>query len=77
MKRPIIRSEKESVIEKKKTKTLPGFLGGSVTNNPPANVGDMGLTPDSERSHTPWSNRAAATEPVLRGQEPQLFSPCA
>ena len=55
LKRPIIWSEKESIIRKKK-KQLPGFPGGSVTNNPPANAGDMGLTSDSERSHMPWSN---------------------
>jgi len=27
----------------------PGFLGGSVVNNPPANAGDMGLIPGSGR----------------------------
>ena len=54
LKRLIIWSEKESVIKKKKQ--LPGFPGGSVTNKPPANAGDMGLTPDSEISHMPWSS---------------------
>jgi len=27
------------------------FPGGSVVKNPPANVGDLGLTPDLGRSH--------------------------
>ena len=27
-----------------------GFPGGSVVKNPPANAGDMGLTPKSSRS---------------------------
>ena len=29
---------------------LPGFLGGSVAKNPPANAGDVGLTPGWGRS---------------------------
>ena len=28
-----------------------GFSGGSVTKNPPANAGDMGLIPGLGRSH--------------------------
>ena len=28
----------------------------SVIKNPPTNVGDMGLIPGPEESHTPWSN---------------------
>ena len=28
----------------------PGFPGGSVVKNPPANAGDLGLIPGSERS---------------------------
>ena len=28
-----------------------GFPGGSVAQNPPANVGDLGLIPDPGRSH--------------------------
>ena len=31
-----------------------GFPSGSVIKNPPANVGDMGSTPDLGRSHLPW-----------------------
>ena len=33
-----------------------GFLGGSVVKNLPPNVGATGLIPDSEGSHTRWSN---------------------
>ena len=33
-----------------------GFPGGSVVKNPPANVGDMDLIPDPERSHMLRSN---------------------
>ena len=32
------------------------FPGGAVVENPPANVGDMGLIPGLGRSHMPWSN---------------------
>ena len=32
------------------------FPGGSVVKYPPANAGDMGLIPDTERSHVLWSN---------------------
>ena len=32
------------------------FPGGAVVKNPPANAGDMGLSPGPERSHMPWSN---------------------
>ena len=32
------------------------FPGGAVVNNPPANEGDMGLSPGPGRSHMPWSN---------------------
>ena len=28
---------------------------GAVVKNPPANSGDMGLTPELGRSHMPWS----------------------
>ena len=31
--------------------SLRDFPGGSVVKNPPANVGDLGLTPDLGRSH--------------------------
>ena len=33
-----------------------GFPGGAVVKNPPANAGDMGLSPGPGRSHMPWSN---------------------
>ena len=32
------------------------FLGGAVVKNPPANAGDMGLSPGPGRSHMPQSN---------------------
>jgi len=32
------------------------FPGGAEIKNPPANAGDMGLIPGSERSHMLWSN---------------------
>ena len=35
---------------------LPGFPGGSVAKNLPANAGDQGSIPDLGRSHMPWSN---------------------
>ena len=34
----------------------PGFPGGTVVKNPPANAGDMGLSPGPGRSHMPQSN---------------------
>ena len=38
-------------------KTLyPGFPGGAVVKNPPANAGDMGLSPGPARSHMPRSS---------------------
>ena len=33
-----------------------GFPGGAVVKNPPANAGDMGLSPGPGRSHMPRSN---------------------
>ena len=33
-----------------------GFPGGAVVENPPANAGDMGLSPGLGRSHMPRSN---------------------
>ena len=33
-----------------------GFPGGTVVKNPPANVGDMGLSPGPGRSHMLQSN---------------------
>ena len=38
------------------TKSVVGFPGGAVVNNPPANAGDMGLSPGLGRSHMPRSN---------------------
>ena len=32
------------------------FPGGTVVKNPPANVGDTGLSPGPGRSHMPRSN---------------------
>ena len=34
------------------------FTGGTVDENLPANVEDMGSIPDLERFLVPWSNRA-------------------
>ena len=48
-------------------KTRPGFPGGTVVDNLPANAGDMGSSPGLGRSHMAWSNWA---------REPQLLSPC-
>ena len=35
---------------------MPGFPGGAVVKNPPANAGDTGLSPGLGRSHMPQSN---------------------
>ena len=32
------------------------FPGGAVVKNPPANAGEIGLSPGPGRSHMPWSN---------------------
>ena len=37
-------------------KTLKDFPVGAVVKNPPANAGDMGLSPGLGRSHMPQSN---------------------
>ena len=47
-----------------KTKT-PGFPGGTVVENPPANAGDTGSSPGLGRSHMSWSGWA---------HKPQLLS---
>ena len=44
---------------------MPGFPGGAVVENPPANTGDTGSNPGLGRSHMPRSNWA---------REPQLLS---
>ena len=38
------------------SKIVPGFLGGAVVENVPANAGDMGSSPGLGRSHMPRSN---------------------
>ena len=37
-------------------RTHPGFPGGAVVKNLPANAGDTGLSPGLGRSHMPRSN---------------------
>ena len=37
-------------------KIVPGFPGGAVVENPPANAGDTGSSPGPGRSHVPRSN---------------------
>ena len=37
-------------------KEAPGFPGGAVVENLPANAGDTGSSPGLGRSHMPWSN---------------------
>ena len=49
-------------LNNNKKQTTRGFLGGSVVKNPPANAGDMGLIPDSGRSH------------MLQGTKPMYHS---
>ena len=54
------------------------FLGVSVIKKLPANVGDMGLTPDPGRCHMLWSNEAHAPQLQIlcsRSWEPQLLKP--
>ena len=54
------------------------FPGGAVVKNPPANAGDMGLSPGPGRSHMRWSNQARAPQLLsLRSTacEPRLLSP--
>ena len=38
------------------SKTVPGFPGGAVVENLPANAGDTGSSPGLGRSHLPRSN---------------------
>ena len=57
---------------------LGDFPGGAVVKNPPANVGDAGLSPGLGRSHMPQSNKARAPQLLSlrsRAHEPQLLSP--
>ena len=61
-------------------KEMRGFLGGAVVKIPPANAGDMGLSPGLERSHMLQSNYAHAPQLLslrCRAREPQLLSLCA
>ena len=46
--------------------SLLGFPGGSVVNNPPANAGDVGSIPGSERF--PWRREWQPTPVFLPGQ---------
>ena len=45
----------------------PGFPGGAVVKNPPANAGDTGSSPGPGISYMPWSNYlcTTTTEPAL------------
>ena len=46
----------------------PGFPGGAVVKNLPANAGDTGSSPGPGRPHMPWNNLspwATTTEPAL------------
>ena len=48
-----------------------------MVKNPPANAGDIGLSPGPGRSHMPWSNLALAPQLLIlhsRAREPQLLS---
>ena len=57
---------------------FPGFLGGTVVKNLPANAGDTGSSPGPGRCHTPRSNKARAPQLLSlqsRTREPQLLSP--
>ena len=54
-----------------------GFPGGTVVKNPPANAGDMGLSPCPGRSHMPRSNEARVPQLLSlssRARGPQLLS---
>ena len=49
-----------------------------MVKKPPANTGDMGSIPDSERSHMPDSDRVCAPQLLslyARAQEVQLLKP--
>ena len=41
---------------KQTKKSSMDFPGGAVVKNPPANAGEVGLSPVLGRSHMPWSN---------------------
>ena len=61
-----------------KNKNFWGFPGGTMVKNPPANAGDMGLSPGPGRSHMLQSNSARAPQLLSlrsRAREPQLLKP--
>ena len=43
-------------VEKLQLRLKPGFPGGAVVENPPANAGDTGSSPGLGGSHMPRSN---------------------
>ena len=56
---------------------VPGFPGGAVVKNPPANAGDTGSSPGPGGSHMPRSSWARAPQLLSlrsRAHEPQLLS---
>ena len=57
---PILHAARHGQKKKKKFFSLVNickdFPGGAVVKNPPANAGDMGLSPGPGRYHVPWSN---------------------
>ena len=56
----------------------PGFPGGAVVKNPPANAGDTGSSPGPGWSHMTRSNWAHAPQLLSlrsRAREPQLLKP--
>ena len=59
-------------------KKFPGFPGGSVVENSPANAGDTGSMLDPGRSHMLWSNLVCVAQLqslCSRAWEPKLLSP--
>ncbi|KAJ8792258.1 hypothetical protein J1605_019950 [Eschrichtius robustus] len=57
---------------------IPGFPGGAVVKNPPANAGDTGLSPGLGRSHVLRSNEAHAPQLLSlrsRARAPQQEKP--
>ena len=65
-------------VEKGLKNQMPGFPGGAVVENPPANAGDTGSSSGPGRSHMPRSNQARAPQLMSlrsRACEPQQQSP--
>ena len=50
------KSEQVDKIFSLLKKNIRDFPVSAVVKNPPANAGDMGLSPGPGRSHMPWSN---------------------